>query len=51
MDSDDLTRALTELFYNKDKIQDFAFNNLLEAQTMYKTKIYRDKIKSIFIEK
>jgi glycosyltransferase involved in cell wall biosynthesis len=51
MDSDDITRALTDLFYNKDKIQDFAFNNLLEAQTMYKTKIYRDKIKSIFIEK
>jgi glycosyltransferase involved in cell wall biosynthesis len=51
MDSDDITRALTDLFYNKDKIQDFAFNNLLEAQTMYKTKIYRDKIKSIFIKK
>jgi glycosyltransferase involved in cell wall biosynthesis len=48
MDSDDITRALTALYYNKHKIQDFAFNNLLEAQTMYITKIYRDKIKSIF---
>ena len=48
MDSDDITRALTELFYNKDKIQDFAFNNLLKADAIYKTKIYRDKIKSIY---
>jgi glycosyltransferase involved in cell wall biosynthesis len=48
MDTDDISRALTDLFYNKDKIQDFAFNNLLEAQTMFKTKIYRDKIKSIY---
>jgi hypothetical protein len=48
MDSDDITRVLTDIFYNKDKIQDFAFNNLSEAQSLYKSKMYRDKIKSIY---
>ncbi len=45
--SDDITRALVDAYFNKEKIQEIAIGNLLEAEQMYKSKIYRNKIKSI----
>lgn len=48
-DSDDIARVLTDACYNKEKIQDIAINNLSEAKLIYKSEIYRNKIKSIFL--
>ena len=45
--SDDIARVLVDAYCNKEKIQEIAIGNLLEAEQIYKSKIYRDKIKSI----
>lgn len=47
-DSDDIARVLIGACCNKEKIQEIAINNLMEAQQIYKSKIYRDKMKSIY---
>jgi len=47
-DSDDIARVLTDVFFNMEKVQKIAISNLFEAEQIYKSKTYRDKIKSIY---
>ena len=46
-DSDDIARVLTYVVCNSEKVREIAIGNLSEADRIYKSKTYRDKIKSI----
>lgn len=47
-DSDDIARVLTGAFSNKEKVQEIAIANLSEGDRIFKSRTYREKIKSIF---